>query len=73
MNINYVGTLKAEIYFEDDMVFRGMNDAFHPLQEYVDKAVYFMDTYGFVSAQIVDCMTGEIIVEMDQFWHPQSN
>lgn len=65
MTINYIGTLKADICLDGDFTYHGMNDAYHPLQEYIDKATYFMGEYGFVSAQIVDCETGEIIVEME--------
>ncbi len=65
MKINCVGTLKAEIYLEGDMTYCGMRDTYHPLQEYIDKATYLMDEYGFITAQIVDCETGEIMVEME--------
>lgn len=67
MKINYIGTLNADIYLDGDMTYHGMsmNNAYHPLQEYIDKATYLMGEYGFVSAQIVDCETGEIIVEME--------
>ena len=65
MTINYIGTLKADICLDGDFTYNGMNDAYHPLQEYIDKATCFMSEYGFVTAQIVDCETGEIIVEME--------
>lgn len=65
MTINYIGTLKADICLEGNFTYHGMNDAYHPLQEYINKATYFMGEYGFVSAQIVDCETDEIIVEME--------
>lgn len=65
MTINYIGTLKAEICFDDGMTYKGMNDSYYSLQKYIDKATYLMGMYGFVSAQIVDCETGEIIVEME--------
>lgn len=65
MKINYIGTFKADICLDGDMTYHGMNDGYHPLQEYIDKATYLMGEYGFVSAQIVDTETGEIIVEME--------
>ena len=65
MTINYIGTLRADICLDGDFTYHGMNDDYHQLQEYIDKATYFMGEYGFVSAQIVDCETGEIIVEME--------
>ena len=65
MTINYIGTLKAEICFDGDMTYKGMNDSYYPLQKYIDKATHLMGVYGFVSAQIVDCETGEIMVEME--------
>lgn len=65
MKISYLGQFRADIVFDGDFTYHGMNDAYHPLQEYIDKATYLMGEYGFVSAQIVDCETGEIIVEME--------
>lgn len=73
MTINYIGTLKADICLEGNFTYHGMNDAYHPLQEYIDKATYFMSEYGFVSAQIVDCETGEIIVEMETEYNDSSD
>lgn len=73
MTINYIGTLKADICLEGNFTYHGMNDAYHPLQEYIDKATYFMNEYGFVSAQIVDCETGEIIVEMETEYNDSSD
>ena len=73
MTINYIGTLKADICLEGNFTYHGMNDAYHPLQEYIDKATYFMGEYGFVSAQIVDCETGEIIVEMETEYNDSSD
>ena len=64
MKITYVGTFRAEICLEGDMIYKGMNDDYYPLQDYIDKAIYLMGEYGFSFAQIVDCDTGEIIVEM---------
>lgn len=65
MTVKYVGTLKADIILDGDMTYHGMNGHHRPLQEYIDKATYLMDEYGFVSAAIVDAKTGEIIVEME--------
>ena len=68
MKINYVKTLKAEIYLEGELVYHGMKDTYHTLQEYIDKAVYLMNEYGFECAQIVDSETGEIVVEMENVY-----
>ena len=65
MKINYLGALKAEICFEGDMTYKGLCDAYHPLQEYIYRATYLMNKYDFVTAQIVDCETGELMVEME--------
>ena len=65
MKISYLGQFRADIIFDGDFTYHGMNDDYHQLQDYIDKATYFMGEYGFVSAQIVDCETGEIIVEME--------
>lgn len=66
MNINCVGAVKAEIYFDNGMAYLGMNDTCHHLQEYIDKAASIMTEYGFVTAQIVDCKTDEILVEIKE-------
>jgi len=65
MKINYIGTFRADIYFDGGMAYHGMNDDFHPLQEYIDKATFLMGEYDFVQAQIVDYETGETIVTID--------
>ena len=65
MIVKYVMTLKADIILDGDMTYHGMNGHHRPLQEYIDKATYLMDEYGFESAAIVDAKTGEIIVEME--------
>ena len=65
MKINYIGTFRADIYFDGGMAYHGMNDEFHPLQEYIDKATFLMGKYDFVQAQIVDYETGETIVTID--------
>ena len=65
MKINYIGTFKADIYFDDGMAYHGMNDDYHPLQEYIDKAILLMGKYDFVRAQIVDYETGETLVTID--------
>lgn len=67
MKINYIGTFRADIYFNGGMAYHGMNDDFYPLQEYIDKATFLMGEYDFVHAQIVDYETGETIaiVEID--------
>ena len=69
MKITYVGTFRAEICLDGDMVYKGMSNDYHPLQDYIDKVIYFylMGEYNFSFAQIVDCDTGEIIVEMDNY------
>lgn len=65
MKINCIGTFKADIYFDDGMAYHGMNDDYHPLQEYIDKATFLMGEYDFVRAQIVDYETGETLVTID--------
>lgn len=64
MIINYVGTFRANICYDGDMTYTGMNNHYHPLQEYVKKAFYIMNQYGFTAAQIVDYDTGETLVEI---------
>jgi len=64
MKINYIGTFRADIYFDGGMAYHGMNDDFHPLQEYIDKATFLMEKYDFVQAQIIDYETGEILILM---------
>lgn len=66
MNVNCVGAVKAAIYFDNGMAYLGMNDTYHHLQEYINKATFIMTEYGFVTAQIVDCETDEILVEIKE-------
>lgn len=65
MTINYIVTFKADICFDGNFTYSGMNDTYHSLQEYIDKATFFMGEYNFVFAQIVNHETGDIIVEME--------
>jgi hypothetical protein len=74
MTINYVGTLKADIGLDNGtFVYHGMNNSYHALQEYIDRATYLMTEYGFANAQIVDCETDEIIVEMETEYNDSSD
>ncbi len=65
MTINYNNTLKADICLDGTFTYHGMNNNYYSLQKYIDKATFFMGEYGFVFAQIVDCETGKIIIEME--------
>lgn len=65
MKINYIGTFKADIYCDGRMIYCGVNDDFHSLQEYIDKAIFLMGKYHFVQAQIVDNDTEELLVTVD--------
>lgn len=65
MTVNYILRTRADIILDGDFTYHGMNDTDHPIQDYVDKATYFMGEYGFVSAAIVDSDTGEVLVEME--------
>ena len=65
MVINYVGTLKADITFDGVLTCHDMNDHYYTLQEYIDRATYLMEEYGFTSAEIVDVETGEVVIEME--------
>lgn len=65
MTINYVGTLKADITLDGILTCHDMNDHYYTLQEYIDRATYLMGEYGFVSAEIVDIETGNVIIEME--------
>lgn len=65
MKINYVATVKAIIIFDGVFNYDGMKDAWHPLEECVNKAVFCMSEYCFDKATIVDYDTGEILVELE--------
>ena len=65
MKISYLGQFRADIVFDGDFTYHGMNDDYHQLQDYIDKANYFIGEYGFMTAQIVDSDDGNIIVEME--------
>lgn len=63
MTINYVGEFKANIIFDE--VFTYYDDSgYHPIHYYVDRATYEIGEYHFVTAKIVDCSTGDVLVEM---------
>lgn len=65
MKISYVATVKAIIVFDNLFNYDGMNDAYHPLEDYVNKAVFYMGEYCFDKAAIIDYDTGEILVELE--------
>ena len=65
MKINYVATVKAIIVFDGVFNYDGMKDAWHSLEECVNKAVFYMSEYCFDKATIVDYDTGEILVELE--------
>ena len=58
MKISYVATVKAIIVFDNLFNYDGMNDACHPLEDYVNKAVFYMSEYCFDEAVIINCDTG---------------
>ena len=65
MKISYLGQFRADIVFDGDFAYHGMNNDYHQLQDYIDKAIYLMGEYGFMTAQIVDSDDGNIIAEME--------
>lgn len=65
MTINYVGSFKVDITFDGAFIFHGLNDSYHPLKDAVAYAVSALAEYGFDTAQILDCDTGEVLVEME--------
>ena len=65
MTINYTGTFKATICFNDSLVYHGMEDKYYPLQQYVNMATWLIEKYCFpCTAYITDSETGEILVEI---------
>ena len=68
MTIKYMMTLKADIVFDGDFTYSGMNDKYHSLDELMDTARSYMGEYNFMTATIVDTETGEVIVEMERDW-----
>ena len=65
MTINYIGTFNADITFDDNLTYYDVDNPYHSLQDYVDKATYLMKVYGFTKAQIVDCETDKVLVEIE--------
>lgn len=43
-----------------------MNDNYYFLQDYIDKANYLMDRYGFEVAQIIDSDNKNILIEIEK-------
>lgn len=68
MTIKYMMTLKADIVFDRDFTYSGMNDKYHSLDDLMDTARSYIREYGFITATIVDTETGEAIVEMERDW-----
>ena len=66
MKISYLGQFRADIVFDGDFTYHGMNDDYHQLQDYIEKATHFMGEYNFMTAAIVDTETGEVLVEMER-------
>ena len=64
MKISYLGQFSANIVFDGDLVYHGMNDGYHPLQDYIDKAEELMDEYGFEWAEIIDDDEDTTIVQI---------
>lgn len=68
MTIKYMMTLQADIVFDGDFTYSGMNDKYHSLDDLMDTARSYMGEYNFVTATIVDAETGEVVVEMERDW-----
>ena len=68
MTIKYMMTLKADIVFDGDFTYSGMNDKYHSLDDLMDTARSYMGEYNFMTATIVDAETGEVMVEMERDW-----
>ncbi len=66
MKISYTGQFRADIVFDEVFTYYGMNGDYHQLQDYIDKANYFIGEYGFVTAQIVDSDDENIIIKMER-------
>ena len=64
MKITYYVHVKAIIIFDGCLRYTEMNDNTHPLQDYFDKAEWFMGEYGFAHAEIIDDDDGTTIAEM---------
>lgn len=67
MTIKYTMTLRANIVFDSIFTYSGMSDGC-PLDDLIEKAKYCMSEYNFVTADIVDAETGEVLVEVEQDW-----
>ena len=68
MKISYLGQFRADIVFDGDFTYSGMNDKYHSLDELMDTARSYMGEYNFMTATIVDAETGEVMVEMERDW-----
>lgn len=68
MTINYTMKVLANIIFDNVFMYDGM--AFHslPIEEYINKAKFYMNEYGFATAKIVNAETNDTLVEMENFY-----
>lgn len=66
MKITYLTHVNAIIIFDGLLRYDEMNDQSRPLQDYLTKAEWLMDEYGFEHAQIVDNDDGTCIAEIER-------
>lgn len=62
--IRYYVHVHAEIVFDGCLHYTEMTDSNHPLQDFIDKAEWFMAEYNFTHAEIIDFDDGTSIAEI---------
>lgn len=66
MKITYLICVNAIIIFDGCLRYDEMDDQTYPLQDYINKAKWLMDEYGFEQAQIVDNDDGTCLAELQR-------
>ena len=71
MTINLIMTVKACIYFDGSFNYENLASKYVSLDKLIDTAKSLMNTYGFMTANIVDAETGEVLVIMERDWQDE--
>ena len=72
MTINFTMTVKAYIYFDGSFNYENFASNYVSLTDIIDKAKSLMNDYGFMTANIVDAETGEVLVTMERDWQDEN-
>lgn len=67
----YFLNFKMTITFDDIFDYNGFSEEFHSIEEAVDRAEFFIQSYDFNKAVITNSITGEILATL--IWQTKYN